>query len=235
MPPSSPATPRPFSFSPGAASAPTSPSPLRRGASPRSRAGSPANPVTLASFGAPALGAASPSPDSTGRGAGTTNEPPPVPTGSGALLPRHKEITYHRSLRGLLLDHRKWREQWEEMLTVDGLKAVSAYSQADEEAVRLVGSIQQSRRAGDPALLHAKEHHLATALGDRETGLDTMAEVLRTLHSFVDRLRKLDARARQLLLDASAQQGFEFALRDGMWGSWTMDAFGTPHLALSDR
>lgn len=111
------------------------------------------------------------------------------------------------------------------MHTVDGLKAVSAYSQADEEVVRLIPSINTSRNESDSALVRAKEHHLATALTDREAALDTLAEILTTLHTFVERLRKIDARARQLLLDASSQQGFEFAFYEGMWGSWTMDAF----------
>lgn len=118
------------------------------------------------------------------------------------------------------------------MLTLDGLKTVSAYSQADEEVSRLLPSISQSKSTANSALARAKEHHLATALHDREVALDTLAEILATLHTFVERLRKIDARSRNLLLEAAAQQGLEFAFYDGMWGNWTMDAYGMLLLLL---
>lgn len=49
------------------------------------------------------------------------------------LLPRHEESSHHRQLRSLLLDHRNLREMWEETETYDGLKAVRAWTQADED------------------------------------------------------------------------------------------------------
>ncbi len=105
-----PATPKPFSFKPGAGSAPSSP--LGR---------------SSPSASAPTSRKVSGTTTTKSSRAAAVVEPPEP------LLGRSEEGSIHRQVRTLLLDHRKARLAWEQTATYDGLKAVRTWIQADED------------------------------------------------------------------------------------------------------
>ncbi|KDN53420.1 hypothetical protein K437DRAFT_71140 [Tilletiaria anomala UBC 951] len=147
------------------------------------------------------------------------------------LLGRHEETTFHRQLRSLLLDHKKARSAWEEQVTYEGLEAVAAYTQADEDTDRLdaaLGTVEKGSAHPEEEGLSfrktqlSKQQQLASVLFDREGALSDLRNTVKSLNTILSRMTTIQAQCHALLLDASSAKGLEFAFEAAMWGTWTM-------------
>ncbi|GAA5868894.1 hypothetical protein JCM3774_006784 [Rhodotorula dairenensis] len=145
-------------------------------------------------------------------------------------LPSSAETTYHQRLRQILLDHRKARRAWNE-LVIRGLigrtRAVLELWVDVELALKAIdeqkATTSSSVRAG---YLFAQSAKLSEQIAAVEA-------VFSNLNDIVANMQAICERVEYLVMEAAKTRGTVFAFREALWVTWPLARFADGIQALS--
>ncbi|GAA6006413.1 uncharacterized protein JCM10292_002681 [Rhodotorula paludigena] len=185
----------------------------------------------------------SPSPSSPSRRTpGSTASPARLNTSTAAPglpdkpvrgpTPQSAETTYHTRIRQLLVEHRKLRRQWNE-LVIRGLvgrtRAVLDLWGDVELVLKTIdkqGGKSTPRQPVRAGYLFAQSAKLSEQIDAVEAVFTSLAELVQTMSQLCER-------AEFLVVEAAKTRGTQFAFRDPLWVTWPVARFVDGVHALS--
>ncbi|KAI5479317.1 hypothetical protein MNV49_003835 [Pseudohyphozyma bogoriensis] len=140
-------------------------------------------------------------------------------------LPASAETSYHKRLRSTLVEHKRCRKEWNE-LVIRGLL------QKSRAAIELWTDVEiglkhiDSGKAGEKqqksvvrtGYLFAQSAKLSDQLSVIKAVLESLAELLAKMNQLVEQTEAL-------LLEAASTRGTAFAFRDPLWVTWPLSRF----------
>ncbi|KZT26486.1 hypothetical protein NEOLEDRAFT_1112388, partial [Neolentinus lepideus HHB14362 ss-1] len=144
-------------------------------------------------------------------------QPPPSP---GQLPSKSAESPYHRKVRILMLELRTCTSIWDDIVTIDGLRAASALVDARTEldnALALVPAGQQPR-------YHVAEPKISLM----ESRIEDLDRVIFKLKKQFHRMNTIIDNLESLLSDAHKVCGWQWVAEEPLWTTWSLEKFGQP-------
>lgn len=160
-----------------------------------------------------------------------------VHTSSGHLT-REEETTFHRRLRTLLWDHRAARENWDDIVSIQGAKgtaAVCRYAQRLDELVKVDGDQKElpdeyellpiPLRISKAEIQARKADELAKTLKNLKEEQNNLQTIVPKIGKALNKLQTLGDAAETLLIEATRTKGDEFAFEQEAWLTWPIARF----------
>ncbi|KAI5124337.1 hypothetical protein M0805_008944 [Coniferiporia weirii] len=144
---------------------------------------------------------------------------PPLPS-------RPTESTYHRKVRVLLQETRGLARTWDELVKIDGLKAVTALTDARTDlnnVLRLVPEDAQPRT-----------RLVGPRLAIMERGINDLDVVIAKLKRQFVKLNSIMDSFEEIVYEAHKQKAWDWVHSEPLWCTWTLEKFATrmPDLLL---
>ncbi|ORY75391.1 hypothetical protein BCR35DRAFT_353684 [Leucosporidium creatinivorum] len=153
------------------------------------------------------------------RRSASTSLASPAPRGP---LPSTSETSYHKRLRSILLDHKKCRKEWNELVIRGCLArtraAIELWSDI-ENGLKVVNS----KKGGQSSAVRAG--YLFAQSARLSEQLATINAVVSSLTDLVATMSQLAERAEALTVEAAKTRGTVFAFRDPLWVTWPLARF----------
>jgi len=148
--------------------------------------------------------------------------------------PSHAETSYHKRLRSLLLDHKKLRAEWAQLVLrglVGRVRATLELWTDIETALAHIEKAASGAGAGKGATARTGTNtvrlgYLAAHSARLSEQLGVIADVLGSLEVCLEGMRVVGDRAEGLVVEAATTRGTSFAFRDPLWVSWPLAKFG---------
>ncbi|THH04697.1 hypothetical protein EW145_g5332 [Phellinidium pouzarii] len=132
---------------------------------------------------------------------------------------RSIETTYHRKVRVLLQETRGVARTWDELVKIDGLKAVTALTDARtdlDNALRLVSDDTQPRTR----LVSSRIAIMEKSIMDLELIITKLKKQFTKLASIMDNLE-------EVVFEAHKHKGWAWVHSEPLWCTWTLEKFAT--------
>ncbi|KAF8590439.1 hypothetical protein K439DRAFT_1403467 [Ramaria rubella] len=145
----------------------------------------------------------------------------PVRAASGSTResPRASETTYHRKIRTLLRELRAIAQVWDELMLVDGLKAVQSLidtrTELDNELISL-----PSKSLPPVGLVAPKIHLMEKRLMDLDLVFLKLEKQFNKMAAMVDNLESV-------VYEAHKTKGWKWVQEEPLWCTWTLEKFAT--------
>ncbi|BGP29883.1 hypothetical protein JCM10296v2_001632 [Rhodotorula toruloides] len=160
----------------------------------------------------------------------TANPAAPEKPGRGPL-PASAETTCHQRLRGLLVEHRKARRAWSE-LVIRGLvgrtKAVLELWVDVELALKAI-----SKQSSSSSTTNVRAGYLFAQSAKLSEQVAAVEGVFANLTETVNGMQSICERAEHLVIEAAKTRGTLFAFREPMWVTWPLARFADGIQALT--
>ncbi|KAA1474887.1 hypothetical protein DENSPDRAFT_394263 [Dentipellis sp. KUC8613] len=132
---------------------------------------------------------------------------------------RVTESTYHRKVRALLQELRSTCETWDDLILVDGMKAVKGLADTRTEldnqlALVPEGKQPQSRIVGEK-------------LASMESRIEDLDNIIRKLRKQFQKMNAAVDAMERLLADAHKTKGWAWVHEEPLWVTWTLEKFVT--------
>ncbi|GAA5842850.1 hypothetical protein JCM5353_003714 [Sporobolomyces roseus] len=138
-------------------------------------------------------------------------------------LPASAETTYHQRLRGILVDCKKLRRRWNELVIrglVGRVRAAIELWVDVESTMKQIQEMKATNKASQvkAGYLFAQSAKLSDQLEAVEAVFTSLTEVHSTMLQVVER-------AEWLVIEAAKTRGTQFAFREPMWVTWPLSRF----------
>lgn len=153
-------------------------------------------------------------------------------------LTREEETTFHRRLRTLLWDHRAARDNWDDIVSIQGAKSVASVARLAQRLDELIKTNEDQKELPegyeslpDPlritkAELQARRaDELAKALKNLKEEQSTLEAVLPKINKALTKLQTLNEAAETLLIEATRTKGDMFTFEQEAWLTWPISRF----------
>ncbi|KDE08087.1 hypothetical protein MVLG_01786 [Microbotryum lychnidis-dioicae p1A1 Lamole] len=172
-----------------------------------------------------------------------------VTTPTRGPVPLSSETSYHKRTRTILLDHRRLRREWNE-LVLRGLVG------RIRSAIELYSEVQSALKVFDAATIPAaaaeafsstsspappatrtsiiRTSYIMSQSHKLSENISLINDVLEALTQAANALQVQDDRLQSLLLEASATRGIPFAFKDPLWVTWPLAQFADGLTSLTE-
>ncbi|KAL8280933.1 hypothetical protein RQP46_006612 [Phenoliferia psychrophenolica] len=167
---------------------------------------------------------ASPSSPTPSRKSTSASAAPPSPAPRGPTPPT-AETAYHKRLRAILLEHKRFRKEWNELVIRGCLARTRAAIEiwADvENGLKHVDRDGADSNAGKVAVRAGYLFHQSSRLSEQTA---TIYAVLASLEELLFNMNQLAERAESLVIEAAKTRGTAFAFREPLWVTWPLARF----------
>ncbi|GAA5877492.1 hypothetical protein JCM16303_003353 [Sporobolomyces ruberrimus] len=154
---------------------------------------------------------------------------PPKPT--RGPLPAEAETTYHQRLRGILIDCKKLRRQWNELVIRGLVGRVRAAIELWVDVESTMKQIQDMKATNKVA--QVKAGYLFAQSAKLSDQLETVEAVFTSLTEVHTTMLQVVERAEWLVVEAAKTRGTQFAFREPMWVTWPLSRFADAIASLS--
>ncbi|SCV69056.1 BQ2448_2076 [Microbotryum intermedium] len=169
----------------------------------------------------------------------TTHANSAATTPTRGPVPLSSETSYHKRTRTILLDHRRLRREWNELVwrgLVGRIRsAIELYSEVQSaikviDASTIPAAESSSSSSSSPSTSATRTSTIRTSyiLSQSQKlseNIGLIHDVLEALTQVSNALRIQDDRLQSLLLEASATRGMPFAFKDPLWVTWPLAHF----------
>ncbi|MCO5613827.1 hypothetical protein L7F22_068105 [Adiantum nelumboides] len=170
-----------------------------------------------------------------------------ITTSSGQLA-REEETTFHRRLRNLLWDHRAARDNWDDIVSIQGAKSVASIARLAQRLDELVKSdggqkelpegyesLPEPLRITKAELQARRADELAKIMKSLKEEQSTMEATLPKISKALTKLQTLSEAAETLLIEATRTKGDMFAFEQEAWLTWPIARFVSVIQGLTSR
>ncbi|GAA5843749.1 hypothetical protein JCM9279_000132 [Rhodotorula babjevae] len=147
-------------------------------------------------------------------------------------IPLAAETTYHSRTRQLLLEHRKLRRQWNE-LVIRGLVGRTKAALELWVDVELALKAIDKQAKGDKASSAVRAGYLFAQSAKLSDQVAAVEAVFTSLREVTQGMALLVERAEYLVVEAAKTRGTLFAFREPLWVTWPLSRFADGVAALS--
>ncbi|GAA6013168.1 hypothetical protein JCM11491_005203 [Sporobolomyces phaffii] len=146
-------------------------------------------------------------------------------------LPASAETTYHQRLRGILIDCKKLRRQWNELVIRGLVGRVRAAIELWVDVESTMKQIQELEATNKVTQVKAGYLFAQSAkLSDQLEAVEAVFTSLNEVHSV---MLQVVERAEWLVIEAAKTRGTQFAFREPMWVTWPLSRFADAVASLS--
>ncbi|GAA5830152.1 hypothetical protein JCM3766R1_002800 [Sporobolomyces carnicolor] len=146
-------------------------------------------------------------------------------------LPASAETTYHQRLRGILLDCKKLRRQWNELVIRGLVGRVRAAIELWVDVESTMKQIQEMKATNK--VTQVKAGYLFAQSAKLSDQLEAVEAVFTSLNEVHAAMLQMVERAEWLVVEAAKTRGTLFAFREPMWVTWPLSRFADAIAQLS--
>ncbi|GAA5910972.1 uncharacterized protein JCM6883_000665 [Sporobolomyces salmoneus] len=146
-------------------------------------------------------------------------------------LPASAETTYHQRLRGILLDCKKLRRQWNELVIRGLVGRVRAAIELWVDVESTMKQIQEMKATNK--VTQVKAGYLFAQSAKLSDQLEAVEAVFTSLNEVHTGMLQVVERAEWLVVEAAKTRGTLFAFREPMWVTWPLSRFADAIAQLS--
>ncbi|PWN35294.1 uncharacterized protein FA14DRAFT_189279 [Meira miltonrushii] len=161
-----------------------------------------------------------------------------ISSSTSGQLTREEETTFHRRLRTLLWDHRTARDNWDDIVSIQGAKSVASVARLAQRLDELVkanddqkelpegyDSLPEPLRITKAELQARRADELAKTLKSLKEEQSTLEAILPKINKALAKLQTLNEAAETLLIEATRTKGDLFAFEQEAWLTWPISRF----------
>ncbi|GAA5989935.1 hypothetical protein JCM5350_004970 [Sporobolomyces pararoseus] len=146
-------------------------------------------------------------------------------------LPASAETTYHQRLRGILVDCKKLRRQWNELVIRGLVGRVRAAIELWVDVESTMKQIQEMKATNK--VTQVKAGYLFAQSAKLSDQLEAVEAVFTSLNEVHTAMLQVVERAEWLVVEAAKTRGTLFAFREPMWVTWPLSRFADAIAQLS--
>ncbi|KLO14222.1 hypothetical protein SCHPADRAFT_996811 [Schizopora paradoxa] len=130
---------------------------------------------------------------------------------------RLTESTYHRKVRSLLQDLRTICRSWDELVKIDGLRAVTTLVDTRTDLDNVLGSLPDGK--------NPTSFIVSWRIETMEQCIETISAVISKLRKQYSKMNTVMDTLEEVFFEACKMKGFTWAQEEPLWCTWPLEKF----------